>query len=162
MITISNLYKNLKSYDDLFDKLKSDYSCSFPAEFKFLINKYNGVEFDSIIELNNENVQFIFGFSEDTNDSDYDLISNIKIFKDSSENRAIQLIPFGCDYFGNLFCFHQEDHSVYFWDHESNNGNVNEIGTKIANNFTEFIVQLIEQNGGYIKNLSEICAKLKK
>jgi len=71
-------------------------------------------------------------------------------------------LPFILDEFSNQFCIDMNTGTINYWDYELSGGEFEYEIPIVATSFPSFLKLIIDQNGGYIKNLSEIYDELKE
>ena len=97
---------------EVFEKIESLYGISVPEELKNLVLNYNAgspEKYHIMINGNERVFGALLSFNKDDDDDFYTAFDN-------STNK--EMIPFGIDPFGNLFCVSTENGHIYFYNHE--------------------------------------------
>ena len=141
MITIQAKEPQLNIQDIL--GLEQSLLVKLPEDYKNFLLKYNVAEPESNIYKRGEfgvSVRYFFGKSQ----KDYfDLIENNKTYHGRLPEKVLAI---GEDSGGNLFCLNLKDESIWFWDHEGEAMEGEEVNldnmTKLAQTLPEFLEAL--------------------
>ncbi len=123
-------------------------------------------DFHFVFNNNGDELSFR-GFLKSSIGSSNDIQETYKtIFPEwiSDEYRHVytEFVPFAFGYVNDYYCYNNKNNKIIYIDLQDDNEDMLLGNFVVANSFTEFLEKLISQNGGYIKNLSEILEQIKK
>mgnify|MGYP004524959015 CR=1 FL=1 len=100
--------------DSILDNFEIDYAYRIPEDLKKLIRENNaGIPEQNIFDSPKEGMVFagLLSFNKNDEETVYMVLNNFII------NGKLEMIPFGTDGFGNIFCL--KCNKVVLWNHEN-------------------------------------------
>jgi cell wall assembly regulator SMI1 len=121
-------------------RIESKFNTTLPKDYVDLALKFNaGSPKQKYLKINSDK-EYVFNALLNLMEGG-DEPSLLETFNNIQDRLPDNIIPFGSDPFGNMFCFNLNDNppTVCFWDHEIAHQDIENSVTNIATNFKEFL-----------------------